>query len=115
MGCERVGVATKYAGWGALFRIAVYSNFALIASWFECIFFQYSLIIAFNTMLVGILFGALIGGIVGGITGMAEYEKDTYLYKQGVRMGNRVLILQTGSWEMSSPSRHLYTKWAVLV
>ena len=39
--------------------------------------------------------GALIGGIIGGITGMAEYEKDTHLYTQGVQMGNRVLVLLT--------------------
>lgn len=95
LGCEPNCVVARYAGWGAFFGIAVYGIFALVASWCDCILFQFSHIVAFDIILVGTLFGALIGGIMGGITGMAEYEKETHLYTQGVRMGNRVLVLQT--------------------
>jgi hypothetical protein len=95
LGCEPKRVVTKYAIWGALFGIAVYSIFALVAGWCECNLFQFNRIVAFVTILVGTIFGALIGGIMGGITGMAEYEKDSHIYTQGVRMGNRVFVLQT--------------------
>ena len=95
LGCEPNCIVTRYAGWGAFFGIAVYGNFAMVASWCDCFLFQFSRIIAFDIILVGTLFGALIGGIMGGITGMAEYEKDTHLYTQSVRMGNRLLVLRT--------------------
>lgn len=97
LGCEPNHVVAQYAGWGAFSGIAVYSIFALVAGWCECNLFQFSRIIAFDTILVGTLFGALIGGIIGGITGMAEYEKDTHLYTQGVKTGNKVLVLKTES------------------
>ena len=98
--CEPNRVVAKYAVCGALLGIVIYGIFALVAGWCECNLFQFIRIIAFDILLVGTLFGALIGGVMGGITGMAEYEKDTHLYTQGVRLGNRVFVIQTDSGDV---------------
>jgi len=50
-------------------------------------------IISFELVLVGITAGALIGAIIGVLPGLAEDEKDTHLYTQGINVGDKVLVL----------------------
>lgn len=97
LGCEPNRIVAEYATWGAFLGIAVYGIFVLVAVWCDCILYQISQLIAFEIVLVGILIGTLIGGIIGGLTGMAEYEKDTHLYTQGINIGDKVFVLQTES------------------
>lgn len=97
LGCEPNRIVAEYATWGAFLGIAVYGIFVLVAVWCDCILYPISQLIAFEIVLVGILIGTFIGGIIGGLTGMAEYEKDTHLYTQGIKIGEKVFVLQTES------------------
>jgi hypothetical protein len=93
LGCSPGCIVTNYTGWGAFFGILIYGIFALVASWCECNIFLFSHEVGFGIILVGILFGAFAGGFIGFITGLAEYEKDTHLYTQGIHVGSKVLVL----------------------
>jgi len=95
LGCEPNRIVAEHAATGALFGIAVYGIFVLVAVWCDCMLYPISQLIAFEIILVGILCGALFGGIIGLFIGMAEYEKDTHLYTQGIRIGDKVFVLQT--------------------
>lgn len=95
LGCEPNRIVAEHAASGALFGIAVYGIFVLGAVWCDCMLYPISQLIAFEIILVGILCGALFGGIIGLFIGMAEYENDTHLYTQGIRIGNKVFVLQT--------------------
>ena len=95
LGCEPNRILAEHAAAGALFGIAVYGIFVLVAVWCDCMLYPISQLIAFEIILVGILCGALFGGIIGLFIGMAEYEKDTHLYTQGIRIGDKVFVLQT--------------------
>lgn len=95
LGCEPNRIVAEHAASGALFGIAVYGIFVLVAVWCDCMLYPISQLIAFEIILVGILCGALFGGIIGLFIGMAEYEKDTHLYTQGIRIGDKVFVLQT--------------------
>ena len=95
LGCEPNRIVAQYGMWGALLGITVYGIFVLVGVWCDCLIYPISQLIAFEIVLVGILIGAFIGGIIGGFTGLAEYEKDTHLYTQGIRIGDKVFVLQT--------------------
>ena len=95
LGCEPNQIVAEYASWGALLGIATYGIFILVAVLCDCILYPISQLIAFEFVLIGILIGALIGGIIGVFTGMAEYEKETHLYTQGINIGEKVFVLQT--------------------
>jgi hypothetical protein len=87
-------IVAEYASWGALLGIAIYGIFILVAVWCDCILYPISQLIAFEIILVSILCGAFKCGIIGGFTGMAEYEKETHLYTQGINIGDKVFVLQ---------------------
>lgn len=55
-------------------------------------FYLISQTIAFEIILSGVLIGALICGIIGVFTSLAEYEKDTHFYTQGINVGDKVLV-----------------------
>ena len=95
LGFDPNRIVAEYASWGALLGIAIYGIFILVAVWCDCILYPISQLIAFEIILVSILCGAFIGGNIGGFTGMAEYEKDTHIYIQGINMGEKVFVLQT--------------------
>ena len=95
LGVEPNRIVTEHVAAGALFGIALYGIFVLVAVWCDCMIYSISQLIAFEIILVGILCGALFGGIIGLFIGMAEYEKDTHLYTQGVKIGDKVFVLQT--------------------
>jgi hypothetical protein len=97
LGCKPNRIVAKYASWGALLGIATYGIFILVAVWCDCSIYHISQLIAFEIILIGIIIGASVGGIIGVFSGMAEYEKDTHLYTQGIKFGNKVLLLQTES------------------
>ena len=107
-GSEPKRMAVRYAIWGTLFGIAVYGIFGLIAGWCECNLFYFSQLIAIKTILIGILVGAIIGGLLGGITDIAENEKDTHLYTQGVRMGDTVFVIRTELDEIENANSSLH-------
>ena len=100
LGCEPNRIVAEYASWGALLGITVYGIFILVAVWCDCILYPISQLIAFEIVLIGILIGALIGGIIGVFTGLAEYEKETHLYTQGINIGDKVFVLQTERGDM---------------
>jgi len=95
LGCEPNRIVVEYASWGALLGIGLFGIFTFVAVWCDCILYPISQLIAFEIVLVGILIGALIGGIIGVFSGLAVYEKDTYLYTQGIHVGDNVFVLQT--------------------
>jgi len=97
LGFDPNRIVAAYASWGALLGIAIYGIFILVAVWCDCILYPISQLIAFEIVLIGILIGALIGGIIGVFTGLAEYEKETHLYTQGINIGDKVFVLQTES------------------
>ena len=107
-GSEPKQKAVRYAIWGALFGIAVYGIFGLIAGWCECNLFHFNQLIAIKTIFIGILVGAMIGGFIGGFTGLAENEKDTHLYTHGVRMGETVFVIRTELDEIENAKSSLY-------
>jgi hypothetical protein len=94
-GCNPKREVIKYAGWGALFGILIYGIFSAAAGWCECNIFKFSTIIGLEVVFIGLLFGGLGGGFMGSIVGMAMFEKDTHLYIQGVRMGDKVITVQS--------------------
>lgn len=95
LGLEPNKIVAEHAATGALFGIAIYGIFVLVAVWCDCLLYPLSQLIAFEIILVGILCGALFGGIIGFFIGLAEYEKDTHLYTQGVKIGEKVFALYT--------------------
>ena len=95
VGCDPNRIVAKYAVQGALFGIATYGIFFLVAVWCDCNLYPQSYSIAFEIILVVILLGALISVIIGGFTGKAEYERDTHLYTHGINIDKKVIVLQT--------------------
>jgi hypothetical protein len=95
LGFDPNRIVAEYASWGALLGIAIYGIFILVAVWCDCILYPISQLIAFEIVLVSILCGGFIGGNIGVFTGMAEYEKDTHIYIQGINMGKKVFVLQS--------------------
>jgi hypothetical protein len=94
LGCKATKTVTKYAAWGALFGIAVYLIFTLVAGWCECTIFGFGRNLAFIIVLAGLLIGTIIGALMGCLVGVDQYEKDTHLYVQGMRQGGRLIIVQ---------------------
>ena len=95
LGCEPNRIVAEHAAAGALFGMTIYGIFVLVAVWCDCMIYPISQLIAFEIILVGILCGALFVVIIGLFRVMAEYEKDTHLYTQGIRIGDKVFVLQT--------------------
>jgi hypothetical protein len=95
LGCEAKPTVIKYTSWGALLGIFVYGIFILVAVWCDCILYPISQLVALGIFIVGILAGTIVGGILGVFIGLAEYEKDTHLYTQGVNFGDKVFVLRT--------------------
>lgn len=95
LGCKPSRIVAKYASWGALLGIAAYGIFILVAVWCDCAIYHISQLIAFEIVLIAILIGGIVGGFIGLFLGMAEYEKDTHLYTQGINLGHKVFVLQT--------------------
>lgn len=95
LGCEPNRIVMNYAILGALLGIAVYGIFVLVAVWCDCAIYPIKQLIVVEIVLAGIIAGALFGGILGIFIGLAEYEKGTHLYIQGVKIGEKVFALKT--------------------
>lgn len=95
LGCEPNRIVAKYASLGALIGVFVYGFFIMVAAWCDCTTYSISQIIVSEIVLAVILVGVIVGGIIGVYIGFAEYEKDTYLYTQGIDLGDKVFVLQT--------------------
>jgi hypothetical protein len=93
--CQPLRIVGKYAGWGALFGVLTYAIFALVAGWCECAILAYGREFALRTLLAGILVGTIVGGLMGVFIGWAEADKEVQFYLQGMRLGGRVLAVQT--------------------
>ena len=100
LGCDPSCIVVNYASWGALIGIAIYGVFAVFAALCNCNLLHYSTKITLGIALIGISFGAFIGGFMGCIVGLAEYEKDTHFYTQGIRMGEKLIVLRIEQTEI---------------
>jgi hypothetical protein len=102
LGCEPSCVVMRYAAWGAAIGIAIYGIFAVFAALCQCGLMQYGRAYGIGTFLGGVLAGAFVGVVLGALVGMAEFEKDTHLYVQGVRMGDQVIVVQASETEIET-------------
>ena len=100
LGKEPSRVIIRFAAWGTFLGMVIYGIFALVAGWCECNIFHFSQSAAMKIIVIGILFGIFSGGFIGAITGVAESEKDTHLYTQGIRMGDTVFVVSTETGEI---------------
>jgi MFS family permease len=100
-------VMTSYVILGAGIGAAVYFTSALLAAWCECNLFGFDLLYGIEAFLGGVLAGSLIGGVIGGLVGLAKVEKDAHLYVQGVRIGGKVIAIQTENGETARLMRLL--------
>lgn len=94
LGCEPICIISRYALWGASIGVAVYAIFALFAGLCQCNLFHFGQAYGIGTFLGGILAGAFVGGGMGCLVGAAEFEKDSQLYVQGARMGDRMIVIK---------------------
>jgi hypothetical protein len=94
LGCEPNRIIAKYASLGALIGTGIYGVFFIVAAWCDCNLYPISQLVATEIVLAGVLAGAIFGGIIGVFIGLAEYEKDTHLYTQGMNFGKKLFVLQ---------------------
>ncbi len=100
-------VMANYVLLGAGVGVAVYFTAALLAAWCECNLIGFDLLYGVEAFLGGILAGAVVGGVMGGLIGLAKVEKDAHLYVQGVRIGGKMIAIQTENGETAGVMRLL--------
>jgi hypothetical protein len=107
LGCDPICTVRYYAIWGALLVGTIYGIFGIVAAWCECNLLGFNQPSGMLTLIGGVLAGGFVGGILGAIIGLGESEENTHLYTQGVRIGNRVLVLQTESGDVEKAKKTL--------
>jgi len=98
--CDPACMIKNYAFWGAAIGIGTYAIFGLAAALCQCDLMHYGQEYGIGTIVGAILVGAFVGGIIGLFVGVAESEKDSHLYVQGVRFGGRVISVQVRDEEV---------------
>ena len=75
--------------------MAVYGIFGFFAGQCQCNLLQFGRVYGLGTFIGGVLAGAFVGGAIGCLIGIAELEENDRLYIQGVRIGGKVVLIQT--------------------
>ena len=104
---EKYNTITTYAFWGAFFVGVIYTVFAVVAAWCDCILLNFSHDISTIIIPLGVLIGGFIGGFLGLISGIAEYENEITPYTQGVRMGEKVIAIHVNDKEIEKAKQIL--------
>jgi hypothetical protein len=107
LNCEPMCVVARFALRGAILGVAVYALFAVFAGLCQCDLFHFGQAYGVGTFLGGILAGVFVGGGLGSLVGAAQFEQDSHVYIQGVRMGGRVILIQTQDAETDLVKRIL--------
>lgn len=98
--CDPSCVIKNYAVWGAAIGMGTYAIFGLAAALCQCNLMHYGQEYGIGTILGALLAGTFIGGFIGLLVGVAESEKDSHLYVQGVRLGGQVIAIQVADEEV---------------
>jgi hypothetical protein len=107
LGCAPTCIVPTYAVWGALIGVAIYAIFGLAAARCQCNLLGLRGVFGVGAFIGAVLAGAFVGGFLGFILGFAEFEEDSHLYVQGVRLGGRVIVVQAGEGEAEKVKRLL--------
>jgi hypothetical protein len=79
---------------GALFGIAIFSPYGVMAAWSGVHFFGYSPTYVAVTTIAYFLIGGLFGAFMAHLIGVDIVESNTQLYIKGIALGGALLIVQ---------------------
>jgi hypothetical protein len=91
----------SYASWGAVIGVAIFGIFGLAAALAGCNCFGYDTTYGAATLVGFVAVGSLVGALLALWIGIDAQERETHLYVQGMKMGAKLVAVQSDAEQIT--------------